>query len=152
MQIAAELIGEGLDHRAITNRIYDTVKKQKLQFLGEIYGRIEYFAGGKISYLYCSDSLMDKYGISFDDIEELPNTILSVEGVKVSVLLKDREGGYKVSTRGKDIIDLSAIAATFGGGGHVNAAGLSIDGEKDEVIKSLIEKIETALEIAENDR
>jgi len=152
MQIAAELIGLGLDHRSITNILYDTVKKQKLKFLGEIYGRIEFFADGRISYLYCSDTLMNKYGIGFEDVEELPNTILSIEGVKVSVLLKDREGGYKASMRGKDIIDLASIAASFGGGGHVNAAGLSIDGEKDDVLKSLIEKIETALEIAENDR
>lgn len=153
MEIAAEMIGLGLDHRAITNVLYDTVKKQKLKFLGEIYSKIEFLAEGRISFLYCSNELLEKYNIEFSDIEELPNTILSIEGVLVGVLLKDKEGdGYKVSIRGKDVIDLATLAAEFGGGGHVNAAGLSIDGDKDEVLKSLFEKIETALENADYDR
>lgn len=146
LSIAAKLVGEGLDHRSITNVLYDTVKKQKLKFLGEIYSKIEFFSDERISFLYCSDKLLEKYAISLDDVEELPNTILSIEGVKVGILLKDKlGGGYKVSMRGKDIIDLATIASSFGGGGHVNAAGLSIDGDKDEVLKSLIEKIEAAL-------
>ena len=39
--------------------------------------------------------------------------------------------------RSRDKIDVSAIAAKFGGGGHKNAAGLSIDGK----IKDVSEKI-----------
>lgn len=147
MLIAAELIGMGLEHRKITNILYDTVKKEKLKFLGEIYSKIEFLANGQISFLYCSDEIMEKFGVNHDDVEELPNTILSIEGVKVGVLLKDKEGGgYKVSMRGKDVIDLATLAMGFGGGGHVNAAGLSIEGDKDETLKKLFEKIEAALE------
>ena len=152
LSIAAELVGGGLDHRKITNVLYDTVKKQKLKFLGEVYSKIEFFSGGKISFLYCSDELLRKHGVLPDDVEELPNTILSIEGVKVGILLKDKaDGGYKISLRGKDIIDLAAIGATFGGGGHVNAAGISVAENKDEILKSLIEKIETALKGADYD-
>lgn len=147
LTIAAKLVGMGLDHRKITNVLYDTVKKQKLKFLGEIYSKIEFLSDGRISFLYCSDELLDKFGVNIDDVEELPNTILSIEGVLVAILLKDKDGGgYKVSMRGKDVIDLATIASLFGGGGHVNAAGLSITENKDMVLESLIAKIETALE------
>ncbi|MBE7039919.1 MAG: bifunctional oligoribonuclease/PAP phosphatase NrnA [Ruminococcaceae bacterium] len=153
LSIAAKLIGAGLDHRSITNVLYDTVKKQKLKFMGEVYSKIEFFSNERISFFYCSCALLKKYDIVLEDVEELPNTILSIEGVKVGILLKDREdGGYKVSMRGKDVIDLASIAACFGGGGHVNAAGLSIDGDKDEILKSLIEKIEAALGDADYER
>ena len=145
MAIASELIGLGLNHREITVALYDTIKKQKLKFLGEIYSKIEFFADGKISFLYLPDELLLKYDILPSDVEELPSTILSVEGVLVGVLLKDKEGGYKVSLRGKDVVDLSVIAASFGGGGHFNASGFSIDGDKDKELSRLFSKIETAL-------
>lgn len=146
LTIAAELVGLGLDHRKITEGLYDTVKKEKLSFLGDVYQKIEYFAEGKISFLYCSNELMNQYGIDFSDIEELPNTVLSIEGVKVSILLKDKEnGGYKISMRGKDVCDLASIAAIYGGGGHVNAAGLSVDGDVKKVISDLTERIDKKL-------
>ncbi|MBE7027897.1 MAG: bifunctional oligoribonuclease/PAP phosphatase NrnA [Ruminococcaceae bacterium] len=153
LSVAAKLIGAGLDHRSITNVLYDTVKKQKLKFMGDVYSKIEFLSDGRISFFYCSNELLKKFEIDFEDVEELPNTILSIEGVKVGILLKDREdGGYKVSMRGKDVIDLATIAADFGGGGHINAAGMSICGEKDEILKKLIGKIEAALGDADYER
>ncbi len=149
MDIAAELIGLGLDHRKITNIIYDTVKKEKLRFLSEIYSKIEFLKDGRISFLYCSDEILEKYEIEFSDVEELPNTILSVEGVKVAVLLKDKIGGYKVSMRGKNVLDLSRLASIYGGGGHSNAAGFSIDGEYENVLAELVNKIDALLKEAE---
>lgn len=147
MEIAAELIGQGLDHRSITTIVYDTVRKEKLAFLGEAYKNIKVLKDGRISFLYCSDELLKKYDIEFSDVEELPNTILSLEGVKVAVLLKDKDGGgFKVSMRGKNVADLSEIASFYGGGGHVNAAGLSIDAEDYEsTLADIIEKIDAAL-------
>lgn len=146
LMIAALVVGMGLDHRSITNTLYDTIKLGKLRFLSEAYSKTELLSSGRISFLYCSDDDLEKYSITHSDIEELPATLLNIEGVLVSILVKDSEEGKKFSLRSKDSADVSAIAKSFGGGGHVNAAGFSSDGSVADVTDSLVKKIEAALE------
>jgi phosphoesterase RecJ-like protein len=59
---------------------------------------------------------------------------------------------YRVSLRSKGGINVAKVAEKFGGGGHKNAAGLSVDGDWDireaEIVASVSEAVEASLQRA----
>jgi len=62
------------------------------------------------------------------------------------VFFKQIEGEeYRVSMRSKGPVDIAAVAKTYGGGGHKNAAGCTITGAIDALQKVLVEQIERAI-------
>ena len=67
-----------------------------------------------------------------------------IDGVEVVILLYEtgNPSEYKVSLRTNSELDLSRIAAVFGGGGHVKAAGCTVTGTVDEILAGLREQIE----------
>ena len=145
-KIAAKVLESGIDHRKITTIIYDTVKREKMMFLGAATEKVKFFADGKIAVLDCPGEFLAEFGLTYDDVDELPNIPLNLEGVLASVLVKDRdENSKRVSFRTKDAIDVSEVAQGFGGGGHKSAAACVISGnieEKvDEIIRVLTDKL-----------
>jgi len=147
LRIAAELLELGLDHRDITRRLYDTVKLAKLKFTGVLAEKIKLFYDGKIAVLECFESFLESHGLSHEEVEELPNTVLSVEGVDVSVIIKDKDAeSFKVSMRCKENIDLALLASSFGGGGHKCAAGFVSELSLSELTETLVQEIAKRLE------
>lgn len=146
LKIAADLVSKGLDFRKITSVIYDTVKLSKLKFMGEVAERIKVY-DNCIAVLDANEEFLKKYDLTYEDLEELPNLVSNLESAKVGILIKtgDKPDSFKLSFRGKDLIDLSALASAFGGGGHKNAAACVINEPIDAVIPKIIEKIHTML-------
>ncbi len=63
---------------------------------------------------------------------------LSVDGVEVAAsIMENKTGQYKVSLRSKGKVNVSSLAATFGGGGHVLASGCMLFGSLEEVLDKL---------------
>src|SRR5262249_56118971 len=82
----------------------------------------------------------------FIESEELVNYPRSIGSVKVACLLRELGGGrVKVSLRAKGDVDVNTIAATFGGGGHANAAGFTVSGPLDAVTRRVLETVSAAL-------
>jgi len=64
---------------------------------------------------------------------DLVNTLTSVREADIAVILTEREDGrVKVSWRAVPGLNVATVAAAFGGGGHVAAAGAEIPGPLDE--------------------
>ena len=79
---------------------------------------------------------------SVDDFEGLVNIGRNIEGVEVSVLLKENEPGvFKGSMRTNKYVDAAKISSAFNGGGHKRAAGFSIQGDLKEVRGILLTEI-----------
>ncbi len=147
MIMAAELLAAGLDHRPITRALYDTVTLNKLKFTGALAEKIGLYNNETIAVLYCPDSFLESYHLTNEEVEELPNTVLSIESVLVSVIIKDKdEKTLKVSLRCKENIDMAVLASMFGGGGHKCAAGfvteLSADALTEKIVAIISEQLE----------
>lgn len=146
-RIAADLLENGLEQRPITRALYDTVKLEKLKFTGTLGERVQLFNNGTIAVLHCPDSLLESFHLLPEDMEELPNTVLSIEGVQVSVVIKTKsEKQLKISLRCKENIDLAALSSQFGGGGHKCAAGFVTSLSASEITEQLVKVIEKQLE------
>ena len=141
-EVASKVLERGIDHRKITSIIYDTVKREKMIFLGAATERVKMYMDGRVAVLECPESFLAQYGLTYDDVDELPNIPLNLEGVEASVLVKDRdENSKRVSLRTKDAIDVSEVATKFSGGGHKAAAACILSGDIEENLNNLINTI-----------
>ena len=90
--------------------------------------------------------VMDFYGLTTGDMDGIVSQLKNTEGVHVAIFLYELEPQvFKVSLRSDELVDVSKIAAVFGGGGHVRAAGCTMSGSPYDVINNLTLYIEKQL-------
>jgi phosphoesterase RecJ-like protein len=96
---------------------------------GLILSRTRPFFGGGLLLSFETYEDVLRYGGESRDSDTIYQLLLSVEGAEAAVLIRqEKPENCTVGLRSKDRIDVASIAAGFGGGGHKNAAGASIDG------------------------
>lgn len=88
-----------------------------------------------------------KVGYPGNDDADLNNVLSNLDGVDVSVLIiEQRPGRSKVSWRAQPGLDVSAIALSFGGGGHPAAAGVELDGSIEEITQKVLAATQAMLD------
>lgn len=129
------------------NNINFVVKtRAKLRMERMIYDTMEFFAGGRCAVVYTTLSMCEALGAGDDEMEGLANIPRRIEGVKMGITMREKEGGvFKVSVRTNDGINASEFCQKFGGGGHPAASGCSIEGDLGSVKKQLIDAAEEFL-------
>ncbi len=140
--IAGALVAAGAEPAFIAGRLYEGRSAEGLRLLGETLASVQISSDGRVAWLALPAGTVPE---AFVDAEDLVNYPRSVASVRVACLLRERDGAVKVSLRAKGDIDVSRIAATFGGGGHPNAAGCSVPGTLDAVTPKVMAAIEAAL-------
>lgn len=141
-RIAAELVSAGADPAAVSSAIYEQRAADSLRWLGESLARVQVTADGRVAWLALPAGAVPE---TFIESEELVNYPRSIASVRVAVLMRQRGGQVKVSLRGKGDVDVQRIAARFGGGGHPNAAGFTVTGPLDVVIRDVLAAVTEAL-------
>ncbi|MCL2756161.1 MAG: bifunctional oligoribonuclease/PAP phosphatase NrnA [Firmicutes bacterium] len=143
---ASELMNKGIDitHVNYSNfRVYDP---KTLSGLMEVLKNIKFVADGQIAITYLSYKMVKKYKFDHDERHRFQRYAIDAQGVKVSIFLTEQErDSFNVSLRSHGDINVSKIANHFGGGGHKNAAGLTIKGRYKNIIKQIVEKVEEIL-------
>jgi len=77
---------------------------------------------------------IERHGVSTDDLDGVVEHARSIAGIKMALLFREiAQGRIKVSLRSVGDVDVQRFAKPFGGGGHVKAAGLSLEGSMAEV-------------------
>ncbi len=128
---------------SIINRNMFIVKSMgRMQLDKVLTEQLESYADGKCMLVCVTKELIEKYGIDDGELDGIAGFPLQVEGTEVSVVMKEREKGvFRVSMRSVDKVNVSRICMTFGGGGHIKAAGCSIKGTAEEAKKLLVEAV-----------
>ena len=86
------------------------------------------------------------------DLDGIVSTLRSTAGVEAAVFVYPNENDtYKVSMRSASYVDVAQIAVEFGGGGHSRAAGASIEGKADEILRKVLGKVKKQLKDKEED-
>lgn len=141
--IAAALVAAGARPAVVSDWLYERRAADALRGLGEALARVEVSADGRLGWLALPAGAVPERVV---DSEELVNYPRSVASVRVACLLRERDGQVKVSLRGKGDVDVQRIAAEFGGGGHVNAAGCTVAGPLAEATRVVLAAVRRALE------
>ncbi len=145
-RLAAELIDAGADPYAVSMNVYDSKPFGAVKGLGEVLSEISIESGGRLAVMEITRSLMLSYSLSEGDVEGFISYGRSIEGVEVCVAFKEIEVGLiKVGFRSKALVDVSRIAASFGGGGHKRASGCTVKGTLAEVRGKVVAAVNAAL-------
>jgi len=127
---ASEFVRRGANPKKIFNTIYNGRSLSSRIMTGRILSRIESHFDGKFLLSYSTLDDFETFGLAGRDSESLNQMMLSVEGVKATVTIRQEcAENCTVSLRSTNKIDVARIAAEFGGGGHKNAAGLTMKGD-----------------------
>lgn len=147
-EIARRCVEAGVDPAVMSRQVFDSSSVGKLKLIGAMLDRMQLEAGGRVAVLRLSDALLQAAGASMDDTEGLINMPLTAGDVQAVVMFKTDDGG-RVSLRSKGAIDVRRVALTYGGGGHRNAAGLTLPDTSDEAERRVIAEVVAAVERAE---
>ena len=127
-EIAGELYDIGVDFQRAVIAVYQSNKLAKVKLQSEVLSQLELLCGGIIGFAYVSQEMLDKTEALMEDSEGVVEQIRNIEGVELSFLAKEMEEELvKVSMRAKSHIDVSLFAERYGGGGHMRAAGFSLE-------------------------
>ncbi len=139
-EITAELIDKGLKVKETYDKVYNSYSESRLRFLGyAISEKLVVISEKKAAYIWISLSEMQHYGVNEGDLEGLVNYALSIKGIELAILLKEKADFIKLSFRSKKDFSVNKFAREhFDGGGHFNAAG----GRSYISMKETIEKLE----------
>lgn len=130
LRIAADLKDIGANTDAVRLKLYESSSKKKIEMLKYILNNLHISDDGKYAWSSISYQMMAELQPESTDIDGLINTIKDIEGVEIAVLFRGVEANRtKASLRSKVWADVNQIAGLFGGGGHVRASGVSIDGD-----------------------
>lgn len=146
LRIGADLISYGFDFpKLIDETFYEKTFIQN-KVLGEALNKSVLCLSERFIYSLITREDMKRLGAGEQDFEGIVNQLRFTKGVKAAAFLHQTEsGGYKVSLRSGGEVDVAAAAVSLGGGGHVRAAGCTLQGTEEEVIKELISQIEKQL-------
>jgi phosphoesterase RecJ-like protein len=144
-QMAADLIGAGVDVHAIYRRLFEGVPPGKLELLARGLSNVERFDDGLLVLTHLTREDYAATGADESHSEGVVDHLRAVQGTAVAGLVRDLIGGdpsqpqrRKVSLRAADDrIDVSAIARDQGGGGHRRAAGFSTSMEYPQLVEFL---------------
>ena len=126
-QAAEELVRAGVVPGDVSLWINESVPAGAMKLLGLCLNTLQLHVGGKIATTELPKSFFVEAGATPEDTEGLVNYGRNIEGVLVSVLLKEGDAsGTRVSLRAKPGVDVQQVAAMFGGGGHKAASGCTV--------------------------
>ena len=125
--LAQELVHCGADAARIAQIVYFRNPTSKMRLLGAALSGLHRDAD--LAWMAVNREQMERCGALDEDCEGLVNYALAIEGVEVAIFFREQaDRRWRVSLRSKGAVDVSAIAARFGGGGHHCASGCSLPG------------------------
>ncbi len=146
MCIAGKLIDKGIPFGKIIDGSFYLKTYKQLQIMGRCLLESVRILEGRCLFSVVRKNVLDFYEAKPSDLDGVIDEMRTTKGVEVAILLDERvPGEFKVSMRSNEVVDVSSIARYFGGGGHVRAAGCSIEGDPFDVINNLTEHIENQL-------
>ena len=144
LQIVAELIKFGFDFPKIVEETFYERTYVQTQIMGRSVLESIRFMEDRCIVSMVSRRMMDFYRVTPKDLDGIVNHLQSVKGVDCAIFMYETGTlEYKVSMRSNGKVDVASIAMKFGGGGHVRAAGCTMNGTYHDNINNL------SIEIAE---
>jgi phosphoesterase RecJ-like protein len=128
MEIAGKLIQHGADPQKICDMVYYNLQPSTMKLVGKVLNGIEFHHEGTICLLFLTREMLTLTGADESESDGMVDYTLFNAGVRAGALLKEISADKtKLSLRSKDGINVAAIAARFGGGGHYNASGCTVN-------------------------
>ncbi len=143
LEVASSLVKNyGVEPFKVAEQVHEQKSFNSIRLLGEVLSRLQLTNGGKVAWTVLDQPLLTKYPVENEETESYVNYARSIEGVEIGILFKElKPNEVKVSWRSTAAVDVSQLAAHFGGGGHARAAGCSLTGPVDTVVQKVLDYV-----------
>lgn len=143
--MAKNLFLSGADTQRVVQNVFGSNPFNFYKLLGESLNTLE-IINTKVAIMIVTQEMLKKYNIDFKDADGIVPYARDIENVEIGILLKEKsDNEIKVSLRSKSYADVSSIAKSFGGGGHIRAAGCtindSIKNAKTKILEEALKEI-----------
>lgn len=135
------LLGIGVNVSDIYRKVLELKTKANFYLTKRAIDRLEFLHNGKISFTYITKEDEEEFKANPGDHEGLVEIGRAIEGVEVSILLREADGYFKGSLRSNDYVNVSDVCMMFNGGGHIRAAGCSMHMPLEEAKEKLVNEI-----------
>lgn len=142
MEAAGVLMGMGIDFPKIVDQTFFTKTYEQNRIMGLALVKSKLHLDGKCISSIITAEEMREYNVLPKHLDGIVSQLRVTKDVEAAVFLyQTDEENYKVSTRSASYVDVAKIAAKYGGGGHVRAAGFSVAGDPEKRLNEIIEDI-----------
>jgi phosphoesterase RecJ-like protein len=136
-RVAAILRERGANLSRISYEMFSRQTKERAILYGRVMNKMRFCLDDRLVFITVTQNDFVETGTDKSQTEGFVDFPLSIEGVEVAIALMEvKKGQYKASLRSKSV-NVNAVAAQFGGGGHVLASGCMLFGEYEEVVERL---------------
>lgn len=130
-----------VDIPMVYKKVLSTNTKPQFLLTKIAMSRIELLNNDKIAYTYLMKEDLDSVNALAGDHEGIVDIGRSIEGVEVSIFIREIDNGYRGSLRSNGKVNVNEVASVFNGGGHRESAGFESSLSLDEIKEKLIEVI-----------
>ncbi len=133
---AKRLLLLGADAEWTARMLRENQPLSRLRLLPKVLDTLRLYLQGRVAGLDVTQRMLEASGATLNETDDLVNYARSLATVEVGFLIREEpDGGLKVSLRSKSRVDVCRIAISFGGGGHIRAAGFTVYGMERNVLK-----------------
>ena len=136
------LLAKGVNVSEVYKKVLQVKTKANFELRKLIMDRMEFLCDNKITFTYITLEDLRKVNAKEGDHEGLVEIGRDIEGVEVSVFLRETEKGFKASLRSNNYVNVSDVCIAFNGGGHIRAAGCNISGTLEECKEKIISEVQ----------
>ena len=133
-RMAANLVEAGADPAEAAKAVYASNSRARMSLLKRALDTLAFHDDDRSAWLYVDEQMYQQSSADSEDTEGFIDYGRAIEGVIITVFIRqESDRCWKLSFRGAEGMDVGAMAAQLGGGGHRYAAGCTLTGSLTEV-------------------
>jgi len=152
-KVCHELIKSGASPIQVSELLFNNNPPEKIKLLGYVLSTLHMNKTGDIAVITMFKKNLESLQLKEIDTEDFTTLTRSIKGVKIVLFFKEiKEDTFRVSIRSKGTSNAASIAEYFGGGGHQHAAGFTVKGRHETLIREIPERVQELLLDSETSR
>ncbi len=149
LEDAARLAHLGADPGRIATQVYKMRPETTLKLSALALATMRIELEGRLTWAKVTRRMLREASAVMAESEGIIDTLNSIAGLELAILFKEVSSDLtKISVRSRGAVDAAALCATFGGGGHIRAAGAEIEKPMDEAVQMVLSAAKEAINAA----
>ena len=144
-EFVAGLLSKGINVSKIYKKVLQTKSRASFELSRIAANRLEFLEDGKVAFTYITREDEAKVNYENGSHEGIVETGRDIEGVEVSIFIREIEGGCKVSMRSNEYVNVSDVCLLLGGGGHPHAAGAAMQCSIEQAKEKILRQVKAVL-------
>ena len=144
-EFVAWLLNKEINVSKIYRKVLQVKTKANFELTRMAMERLEFLEDGKVAFTYITKEDEEKVNAESGDHEGIVEVGRDIEGVEVSIFLRETDKGCKVSMRSNEYVNVSDVCILLGGGGHVRAAGATMQCTVEQAKEKVLRQVKAVL-------